>query len=45
MVVAVYYSVNHLNFNPSIVNTHDGLIFENTKNLLAGGVNGATNNP
>jgi hypothetical protein len=25
------YSVNHLNFNPSIVNTHDGLIFENTK--------------
>jgi hypothetical protein len=30
-IVKDNYSVNHLNFNPSIVNTHDGLIFENTK--------------
>ena len=30
-IVKDNYSVNHLNFNPSIVNTHDGLIFENSK--------------
>jgi len=30
-IVKDNYSVNHLNFNPSIVNTHDGLIFESSK--------------
>jgi len=30
-IVKDNYSVNHLNFNPSIVNTHDGLIFETSK--------------
>ena len=30
-IVKGHYSINHLNFNPSIVNTHDGLIFENFK--------------
>jgi hypothetical protein len=30
-IVKDNYSVNHLNFNPSIVYTHDGLIFENSK--------------
>ncbi len=30
-IVKDNYSVNHLNFNPSIANTQDGLIFETSK--------------
>ena len=30
-IVKDNYSVNHLNFNPSIVNTQDGVIFESSK--------------